>query len=185
MRLDVGDAAPDFTLPSVDGTEVTLSEVDGWRHLRFYRYAGCPSCLLSVRRAAARVDEVEERGIRVLALFHSPVEDLARTADDLPFPVLADPSKEVFGAYGVEQDWTGLLSVRTVKETLAGLLAGNRWRPAMARTGWTGLPADVLVDPDGVVQAIHHGEDFADSWTVDDLLRIADEVGAGTGAGSP
>lgn len=177
--VDVGDAAPDFELPRLDGGTWRLSDQDGWRHLQFHRYAGCPSCLLHVRQVAARHDEVRDLGITHVALFHSPVEDLERTAGDpLPFPVLADPDRRAFDAYGVGADWRGLGSWRTLKDSVLGLLRGHRWRPSMARrAGWTGLPADVLVAPDGTVAAVDHGTDFADTWTVDDLIRVAAEVG--------
>lgn len=180
--VQTGDTAPDFELPALAGGTWGLSDHDGWRHLQFHRYAGCPSCLLHVREFARRIDEVRDLGVTHVALFHSPIEDLRRTnRDPLPFPVLADPDREAFDAYGVPADWRGLLAWRTVKDTLLGLVQGHWWRPSMAaRSGWKGLPADVLVAADGTVAAIHHGGDFADTWTVDELREQVGQARTGT-----
>lgn len=176
MRLEPGDTAPDVTLPALDGGEVTLSEVDPLVHLAFVRYAGCPSCLLHVRRLARRIDEVERAGVSPIVVFHSPVEDLRETLGELPFPVLADPAKEAYEAFGVEEDWRGIVSWATLAESLAGIASGLRWRPSMGHPNFSGLPADLLIGEGREVLASHYGDHFADSWTVDDLLRVVDEV---------
>lgn len=176
MRLQPGDDAPEFGLPTASGETWRLAEVDGACHVQFYRYAGCPSCLLHVRRYGGRIDEVRDAGIEPVAVFHSPVDDLRETCDGVPYPVLADSTKEVFRAYGVETDWRGLLSWRTLRDTVVAMLEGHRWRPSMAKVGWTGLPADFLID-DGTIVAAHYGTDFADSWSVDDVLERAGAAG--------
>ena len=44
-RLEVGDTAPDFTLPAADGSEVTLSDFRGQRVVvYFYPAAMTPGC---------------------------------------------------------------------------------------------------------------------------------------------
>lgn len=179
MRLGPGDEAPDFTLPAVDGGQVTLSEVDPPVHLAFVRYAGCPSCLLHVRRYARRIDEVEEAGVSPLVVFHSPVEDLRETLDELPLTVLADPAKAVYDDYGVEEDWKGIVSWATLAESIRAVASGLRWRPSMGRPSFSGLPADFLVGEGRTVLASHYGEHFADVWSVDDVLRVAGEAAAG------
>lgn len=180
MRLGPGDEAPDFTLPAVDGGQVTLSDLDPLVHLAFVRYAGCPSCLLHARRYARRIDEVEGAGVTPLVVFHSPVEDLRETVGAATaIRVLADPAKEVYGDYGVEEDWTGIVSWATLAESIAGMVSGLRWRPSMGRPSFTGLPADFVIGEDREVLAAHYGDHFADSWTVDDVLRVVEEAAAG------
>lgn len=172
MRLAPGDAAPAFEAETLQGGTLRLDDLRGdWVHLQFHRYAGCPSCLLHVRRAADRHDELEAAGVRHVALFHSSPDELALTCDyDVPFPLLADPDRAVFDAYGLERSWRGLFSWRTIKDSLLGILKGQRWRPSLAHGDFQGHPADVLVDPDGVVRAVHYGDNYADSWSVDEVL---------------
>jgi hypothetical protein len=40
-----------------------------------------------------------------------------------------------------------------------------------------GLPADFLIGPDGRVRAVKYGRHAGDQWSVDDLLRVARQVG--------
>lgn len=177
MTLSVGDAAPAFELETLAGGTLRLEDLRGdWVHLQFHRYAGCPSCLLHVRRFAARHDEIRDAGLRHVALFHSPREDLEVTCDDaVPFPLVSDPDKAVFKAYGVQRSVRGLFTWRTLRDSVLGILKGHWWRPSMARAGWKGHPADVLVGPDGAVEAVHYGADYADSWSVDAVLEVLDE----------
>lgn len=177
MRLEPGDEAPDFTLPAVDGAQVTLSDLDPPVHLAFVRYAGCPSCLLHVRRYARRVDEVEAAGVTPIVVFHSPIEDLRETVGAAPaVRVVGDPAREVYDAFGVEEDWTGIVSWATLAESVRGIASGLRWRPSMGRPSFSGLPADFLIGEEREVLATHYGDHFADLWTVDDVLRVVGEL---------
>lgn len=177
MRLGPGDEAPDFTLPAVDGDQVTLSKVDPPVHLAFVRYAGCPSCLLHVRRYARRIDEIEGAGVTPLVVFHSPIEDLRETVGGTPaIRVLGDPAKEVYDAYGVQEDWTGIVSWATLAESISAIASGLRWRPSMGRPSFSGLPADFVVGEERGIRAAHYGEHFADLWSVDDVLGVVGEL---------
>ncbi|MBL0218791.1 MAG: hypothetical protein IPQ07_33555 [Myxococcales bacterium] len=44
--------------------------------------------------------------------------------------------------------------------------------------GHTGLPADFLILPGGVIQAVKYGVHADDQWSVDDLLAIVGEKAA-------
>ena len=49
MRLQAGQAAPDFLRPDIGGKTIRLSDYRGrYLLLSFYRYASCPFCNLRV-----------------------------------------------------------------------------------------------------------------------------------------
>lgn len=104
----VGDVAPDFTLPGVDGGEVrtwTLSELRGQPVvLVFYPGDGTPVC---TRQLVTYTDEIAtfaDVGAQVLALSPQSVESHRAFAADhggFAFPLLADEDKAVGLRYGI------------------------------------------------------------------------------------
>jgi len=101
---DVGEHAPDFTLSSDEGGDITLSKLRGKKVvLYFYPKDDTPGCTIQAcdfRDAApsfAGVDAV------VLGVSADSVAShrTFRAKYDLNFPLLADESHEVAEAYGV------------------------------------------------------------------------------------
>jgi len=103
-ELKTGDPAPSFTLARQDGTDVTLSDLAGWKVLLyFYPKADTPGCTkqsCAVRDARALL---EGRGVVPLGV--SPDTPGKQTRFDekyeLGFPLLADVDHAVADAYGV------------------------------------------------------------------------------------
>lgn len=102
-RLAVGDTAPDFTLPSDSGDEVTLSSLRGRKVIvYFYPSAMTPGCTTQACDFRDSLDSLKAAGYEVLGLSPDGVEKLAtfRERDGITFPLLSDPSKETLTAWG-------------------------------------------------------------------------------------
>jgi thioredoxin-dependent peroxiredoxin len=105
-RLEVGEEAPDFVLPAHDGTTVRLSDLRGSRVVvYFYPAAMTPGCTTQACDFRDSLSSLQAAGYRVLGVSPDPVGTLARFAerDDLTFPLLSDPEREVltrWGAFG-------------------------------------------------------------------------------------
>lgn len=102
-RLNVGDRAPNFSLPDQNNQPVSLSDFEGRKLLvYFYPKAETPGC---TRQAISIRDAAEElRGAGVAFVGISPDPPEAQKAFDekhnLGFPLLSDPEHEVAEAYG-------------------------------------------------------------------------------------
>ena len=105
--VEVGDPAPDFTLPGVEGTtrrDYTLSEYRGRKVvLAFYPGDFTPGC---TKQMCQYRDNFEEfQGVEAVLLGISPqdVDSHERWIEkrQLPFPLLADTEKKVIDEYGV------------------------------------------------------------------------------------
>jgi len=102
--IEPGTPAPDFTLPSDDGSEVTLSELRGRKVvLYFYPKDDTPGCTIQAcdfRDALPRFEDVDAV---VLGVSADSLESHAefRAKFDLNFPLLADVDHRVSEAYGV------------------------------------------------------------------------------------
>lgn len=169
-RLVPGQIAPPFTRPSL--AHGSISVPGGLTHLQFRRFAGCPICSLHLRTFARSAARFEEAGVRVVAVFHSSLEELASFHADLPFAVLGDPGFELYRLYGVERSWTGLLHPRAMSAGMRGLFSAPS-SPFVGSGGHTGLPADFLIDAAGRLVAVHHGKHADDQWEVDEVLALA------------
>ncbi|NUT38443.1 MAG: AhpC/TSA family protein [Thermoactinospora sp.] len=180
-RFAPGDRIPSRRLAGLHGEPVPLPAPSGLTHLQFRRYAGCPVCNVHLRTFAVRHAEVEAAGIREIAVFHSPVRDLLPHHEALPFDVIADPAKELYRAFGVSwslravlhpRAWLAPLRAGTYGVVVRGLLKGGRPYPRSGENV-TGLPADFLIDHEGMLVAVKYGRHAADQWSVDDLLGLA------------
>jgi thioredoxin-dependent peroxiredoxin len=102
--IDIGDDAPDFTLPDQHGNPVTLSALRGQTVvLYFYPKADTPGCTTQARGVRDRRPEYEHANAVVLGVSPDPVKAVAKFDDKytLGFTLLADEDHAVCEAYGV------------------------------------------------------------------------------------
>ena len=102
-RLQTGDVAPEFTLPTDDGKEVTLSDLRGRRVIvYFYPAAMTPGCTKQACDFSDSIDRLKAEGFEVLGISPDKPEKLAkfRERDGLTITLLSDPDKEVLTEYG-------------------------------------------------------------------------------------
>ena len=104
-KLLPGDHAPDLTLPTADGSSVTLSEqwVRGWTILTFYRGDSCPVCNRYLHSLQESFDRFQEVGAQIVAISADRPDRERATVErnHLAFPVLADPERRAIDAYDV------------------------------------------------------------------------------------
>jgi peroxiredoxin len=181
VRLTVGSSVTARRLATVSGASVAVPDPDAVVHLQFRRFAGCPVCNLHLRSFARRNGEVRKAGVREVVVFHSPAEELLPQVADLPFAVVADPSKLLYQEFGVESAKRALLDPRAWPAIVSGV-GNSLWEivrhrhPAPPRTpygGRFGLPADFLIASDGSVIAAKYGQHANDQWSVGELIALA------------
>jgi hypothetical protein len=193
-RLTVGDKVGRRTLQTLAGP-LPLPYPGGLTHLQLRRFAGCPACNLHLRAFVLRSDEIAAADIHEVIVFHSSAAELQRYQPDLPFPIVPDPDRELYRAFGAERSMSAVLSPRLWRHVPRILLGVIRrlWQEHQVprlfpHGGQLGLPADVLLDADGRVSAIGYGEHAYDQWTVDELLAYSRGSGppaVGEGGGEP
>jgi len=104
MKVNVGDQAPDFTLPSQTGEDVSLSQFRGKKNvvLYFYPKDESPGC---TREACTFRDSFElftDLGAVVIGVSGDSVESHKAFAEhhNLPFTLLSDGENKVRKLYG-------------------------------------------------------------------------------------
>jgi peroxiredoxin Q/BCP len=105
--IEEGKSAPDFTLASDSGEEVTLSSLRGKPVvLYFYPKDDTPGCTRQACGIRDAWGEFQRAGAEVFGISADTVasHEKFKTKYELPFPLLADPEHTLGESYGVAQE---------------------------------------------------------------------------------
>lgn len=104
-KPQVGDLAPDFTIPGTGGRDYSLSEYRGKPVLLvFYPGDNTAVCTTQLNEYSHDIDQFDGLGAQVLAVSPQSVESHEQFSckqGGFKFPLLADTGKSVGEAYGI------------------------------------------------------------------------------------
>lgn len=106
----VGQTAPTFTLPSQEGTNVSLDQYHGkWVVLYFYPKDMTSGCTIEAKNFQRDMSKFDAVNAVVLGVSVDTVKSHQEfcTKDGLHFKLLADPDKKVVAQYGSLGDYMG------------------------------------------------------------------------------
>ena len=124
MALQLGDAAPDFTAETTQGT-INLYEYlgDGWGVIFSHPKDFTPVCTTELGEVARLKGEFDKRNTKVLGLSVDPVDSHGNWASDikdatgyeLNFPLIGDKEAKVANLYGmIHPNASDTMTVRSV-----------------------------------------------------------------------
>ena len=110
MALQIGDPAPDFTLPDQDGQPVALKDLRGQRVvIYFYPKDDTPGCTKEACNFRDQWDSFKSHDIKVLGISKDTAKSHAKFIDKytLPFTLLSDsepcPVAASYESYGLKK----------------------------------------------------------------------------------
>ncbi|MDX8377068.1 MAG: thioredoxin-dependent thiol peroxidase [Mariprofundales bacterium] len=106
-ELEVGDLAPDFTLPIHPEGELTLSSLRGqYIVLYFYPRDNTPGCTTESCEFRDKLADFSALNVQILGISRDNLRSHKRFADkyELNFPLFADPDEVVCNLYGVMKE---------------------------------------------------------------------------------
>jgi peroxiredoxin Q/BCP len=109
MTLNVGDRAPEFSLPDTHGNTVTLSSLKGQRVvLYFYPRDNTPGCTKEACGFRDNYAQFQAKNTVILGVSTDDAKSHLKFVEkfDLPFPLLCDVNAEVattYESYGKKQ----------------------------------------------------------------------------------
>lgn len=123
-RLQVGEKAPGFTLPTSDGGQISLTDLASTAKgaiVYFYPAAGTPGCTTQACDFRDSYASLLGAGYAVVGISPDSVEKLEKfaAAEGLTYPLAADPDKGVLEAYGAwgEKKLYGKTVVGVIRST--------------------------------------------------------------------
>ncbi|SDQ07348.1 peroxiredoxin [Quadrisphaera sp. DSM 44207] len=137
QRLEVGDPAPDFTLPAVPGGTFSLSGHRGRSVVvYFYPAASTPGCTTQACDFRDSLASLQGAGYDVVGVSPDDLDALQRFAADehLTYPLASDPDHAVLQAWGAwgEKTAYGRASTGVIRSTV---VVDPEGRVALARYG--------------------------------------------------
>ena len=180
MRLKPGDPAISFFAETVEGNTISLEQFAGRPLLlMFYRYASCPMCNLRLRDFAQHYPRLHQRGLEVVAFFHSPARNIRANAGKgyYPFHLVSDPHFNIYRSYGIETSWLRFFMsmllpsfyVDWIRSMRYGFWGGVDWQMGI-------MPADFLISPEGIILIAHYGREMGDHLSVLDVGTALTEL---------
>jgi len=122
-KLQVGDPAPEFSLPADTGGEISLSSLRGKKVvLYFYPKDSTPGCTTQAGEYSSLADSFSRQGAVILGVSRDSLKSHARFKErqGIAFPLLSDPDHRVHEAYGAwgEKRSYGKTSVGAIRTTV-------------------------------------------------------------------
>ncbi len=175
MRIKPKEKMNTILLPAIDGSIFNSENVKGKPlMISFFRFASCPFCNLRVNELVQRFNEFGD-DFTIIAIFDSPLDNLTRHTKDhnAPFPILADESNTYYKEYGIEHSFFGVLKgmLFRLPTLLKGMLRG--YIPIIIKGSLITMPADFLVDRDGIIQQVYYGKDEGDHLPFDQVKEFS------------
>ncbi len=103
-HLKIGDQAPTFIAKDQDGHTIKSTDYLGKKLvLFFYPKASTPGCTMEAKNLRDNYQDLQDKGYAVVGVSADSEKRQKNfcVKNELPFPLLADESKEVILAYGV------------------------------------------------------------------------------------
>jgi len=178
MRLTPGSKSPPIQLPGIDRTTFDTSSLEGKPYLlSFFRFASCPFCNLRVNELVKRFDEFGE-DFTIVAIFDSPLDNLAKHTEGhhAPFPILADEKNVFYKMYGIERSFAGMMKGMIFRfgTLMKGMFKG--YVPLIFKGSLITMPADFLIDKDGIIQEAYYAKDEGDHLDFERIKAFSKEA---------
>jgi len=100
--LEIGDKAPEFSLPNVDGEMISLSDFKGNVIILDFFATWCPHCRKELPGFIELHEAYGDKGLAVIGIASVSAEEAKDCVDefDINFPVLIDDNESVSDLYG-------------------------------------------------------------------------------------
>ncbi len=166
--LAKGTKAPEVNL-TIDGQSTALASLykDQKVALIFYRGYWCPACNKHLSEFAERAKELEEKGIKLIAITPEAQEGVEKTKERIKanFTIVSDTDGSLQEAFDVDYDVTESY-LGKVQEKLNVAISENNANGK----GQLPVPATYLIDTNGTIVFAHFDPNYSKRASIDDIL---------------
>jgi peroxiredoxin len=171
---------PNVVATAASGEKVNLHKLlkDNDRVLIcFFRPVWCPICNKRTHELIERYDELQKKGVEVIAIYPSNAEVMAQYVKDsnIPFPVISDPNEEWYKRYAVERSLQKMRATMQNEHAMSELKAGMELQKGKDYEKKNDEQYDNLINADFVVkgkrilETAYYGDYVGDHYDLDKL----------------
>lgn len=145
----------------------------------FVRHLGCVFCREQLKDLRTHAQDIELAGLSLVVIVPDRPDVVTTFAAGFrpPFPILSDPRREAYQAYGLTEG-TGaqLLNPHVIARSFGAMARGN-FQGRSSGASKRQLPGTAIVDRNGQMLHHHVAADAADHLSAAALIDIAREHG--------
>ena len=176
IKLTAPADSLDFSTYDIHKVEINLSDYLGKAViLSFFRDTSCPFCLKRVFDLSAQQNRWRKLGVEIIVVFTSPPDEVASFHKNKfeRLRVIGDPELKIYNLYGIEKSVSGFFKGLALK--LPTIAQGVKRGAKIDKNNPHGtiIPADFLIDPDGLIVDCWYGRNAGDNIPIQ---RIHDFV---------
>ena len=164
VTLVPGGTAQPFEATCLNGEQLSLARLEGQRTwLTFFHFLECPVCLLRANEMIRRYPHWAAPDFQMVGVFHAGPDEVRQSLGerDIPFPVICDPGKELYCAYGLRRATRSAMNNFRYKLKAIGAMFRG-YRPARSTRNATVLPGDFLINETGKLHDVYYGRYMGD-----------------------
>ncbi|MEM6319031.1 MAG: peroxiredoxin-like family protein [Bacteroidota bacterium] len=172
-KLTAADKAISFQAKDLNGSTINLADYKGQKVLlSFFRKAACPFCNLAMQQLIRNHQKFEEKGIKVVALFASTKKEVEKYAGTQkpPFPIIPDADFKIYGKYGIESSYGGMLQTMFNPAKVWKALRGGFFSLSTVPQDPV-LPAEILINENQEIHRAYYGQNYDDHLSVAEILQ--------------
>jgi peroxiredoxin len=166
--LDKGAMAPKVEL-TIDGKKIALADVYKNQKVAiiFYRGFWCPYCNKHLSQFATRAKELEDKGVKLMAITPESQEGVEKTKEKTManFTIVSDTDGSILKAFDVDYGVTDAY-VGKVNEMLKVSISKNNANGKAELP----VPATYVIDTDGKIIYSHFDPNYKNRASIDDIL---------------
>lgn len=176
QQLKKGNNAPTFTVVDAKGATIQLENYRGKKvFLAFFRYASCPVCNFRMHEIIQNYEAIQTKGYVFIAVFessNSTLQDYLKETE-VPFPIIGDPSLELYNKYGVQRSFWRMVGSMFNKKTKGNLKEGKvlvKGKNLKRDGNMSRIPADFIIDENGKIKMAYYGKNISDHLPLEIIL---------------
>lgn len=180
MRLAKGQVIPTFSIRDIEENMIETSTWKGKKtYLTMLRNTACPLCSFHVFRLLKMADQLKENNVQIVAFYESKKQVILsspffkdQVLKEKKLKVVSDTNRQIYKQLGAEID-----SSKASLETLmkhgrmpvieAAMKAGFNGNGIEEGTNADAIPADFLINEEGIIVYAHYGIDSGDNISLD------------------
>ena len=182
MKLRTQSPAPIFEHEDIFGNIINIKDWKGHKiYLSFFRNTACPFCNLRAYQMIKMVPRLQDK-IKMVFIFESKKSYLLNSSftDDLKhIHVVSDTERELYHLYGAESSlikkMSSFISLKYASQMKAVKDLGIESNKEDKNTDQNQIPADFLIDENGIIAVAHYGKTIIDRLDEEVIVHFAEE----------